>query len=62
MRDEDKQFLATLVAIREPTGAMVYDATNAGLCTPDKARAVWRAMIDRLMGDVLAGHDQSGDG
>lgn len=55
MTAEDKKLLAILITIREPTGAMSYDACSAAMCTADTARTVWRAMIDRMMGELCRG-------
>lgn len=55
MTPEDQKLLAILMTMREPTGAMVYDACNAGWCTPDCAKAVWRAMLDRMMSELCKG-------
>ena len=52
---EDKKLLAILIAMREPTGAMVYDACNAAWCAEDCTKAVWRAMIDRMMSELCKG-------
>ena len=51
----DQKLLAILIAMREPTGAMVYDACNAGWCTADCAKAVWQAMLDRMMSELCKG-------